>query len=320
VIDKVGNMFGGSTGINFNPDTDIPSLRGKVILVTGGSNGLGKESILQLAKHEPAEIWMGARSTERAQAAIDDIKKEIPNSVPIKILNIELGSFASISEAATTFRLQSSRLDVLMLNAGIMITPPGLTKDGYEIQSGTNHMGHALLTKLLLPRLLSTAALPGSDVRVVVLSSEAHSMAPSEGILWHTLKTEATEISTRARYGQSKLANILYAREFAKRYPQITVASVHPGMVKTNLGHESASKSILLRMALAVARGAVGVDVATGALTQLWVATGKGVKSGEYYEPIGVTGRGTKLTRDEELAEQLWKWTENEIEGYKAEE
>ncbi|KAF9776774.1 hypothetical protein IL306_005001 [Fusarium sp. DS 682] len=313
-------MFGGSTSINFTPDTDIPALTGKVILVTGGSNGLGKESILQLAKHEPAEIWMGARNAERAQTAIDDIQKEIPNSVSIKFLHMDLRSFASISEAATTFRKQSSRLDILMLNAGIMITPAGLTEDGYEIQFGTNHMGHALLTKLLLPTLVSTAALPDSDVRVVILSSEAHNMAPSEGILWETLKTEANGITTRARYGQSKLGNILYARELTKRHPQIKAVSVHPGMVKTNLGNESASKSVLLRTALTAARAVIGVDVATGALTQLWAATGKGVKAGEYYEPIGVTGRGSKWTRDEELGDKLWKWTQNEIEGYKAEE
>ncbi|RGP69241.1 hypothetical protein FLONG3_7877 [Fusarium longipes] len=311
-------MFGGNTSISFNPDVDIPALTGKVILVTGGSNGLGKESIMQLAKQKPAEIWMGARSAERAQIAIGDIQKEIPNAV-IKFLHIDLGSFTSISKAATTFRKQSSRLDILMLNAGIMITPAGLTDDGYEIQFGTNHMGHSLLTKLLLPTLLSTAALPDSDVRVIVLSSEAHNMAPREGILWENLKTEANDITTRARYGQSKLANILYAQELAKRHPQIKVASVHPGMVKTNLGNESASKSILLRIALTAARGVIGVDVATGALTQLWAATGRGVKSGEYYEPIGVTGRGSKWTRDPELANELWQWTENEIKGYQAE-
>ncbi|KAG9503539.1 hypothetical protein J7337_003490 [Fusarium musae] len=313
-------MFEGSASINFSPDADIPALTGKVILVTGGSNGLGKESILQLAKHEPAEIWMGARNAERARTAIEDIQRQVPNSASIKFLLMDLGSFASISEAANNFRKQSSRLDILMLNAGIMITPAGLTDDGYEIQFGTNHMGHALLTKLLLPTLLNTAARPNSDVRVVVLSSEAHNMAPDKGILWDTLRTEAKDITTRARYGQSKVANILYARELSKRYPQIKAVSVHPGLVKTNLGHESASKSLLLRTAFTVARAVMGVDVATGVLTQLWAATGKGVKAGEYYETIGVTGRGSRWTTDEELADRLWKWTENEIDSYNAED
>ncbi|KAF5632496.1 alcohol dehydrogenase Bli-4 [Fusarium tjaetaba] len=273
-------MFEGSTSINFSPDADIPALTGKVILVTGGSNGLGKESILQLAKHEPTEIWMGALS--------------------IKFLLMDLGSPASISEAANNFRKQLSRLDILMLNAGIMITPAGLTDDGYEIQFGTNYMGHALLTQLLLPTLLNTAAWPNSDVCVVVLSSEAYNMAPDKGILWDILRTEANDITTRARYGQSKVANILYARELSKRYPQIKAVSVHPGLVKTNLGHESASKSLLLRTAFTVARAVMGVDVATGVLNQLWAATGKGVKGGEYYEPVGVTGRGSKWTKDKE--------------------
>ncbi|KAF5562254.1 alcohol dehydrogenase Bli-4 [Fusarium phyllophilum] len=126
-------MFGGSASINFSLDANIPALTGKVILVTGGNNGLGKESILQLAKHEPAEIWMGAHNAERARTAIEDIQKHVPNSVSIKLLLMDLPSFVSISEVATTFRKQSSRLDILMLNAGTVITPAGLTDDGYEI-------------------------------------------------------------------------------------------------------------------------------------------------------------------------------------------
>jgi NAD(P)-dependent dehydrogenase (short-subunit alcohol dehydrogenase family) len=144
---------------------------------------------------------MGARNAEKVQTAINDIQESVPKSVSIKFLHIDLGSPASISEAATVFKKYSLRLDILMLNAGIMITLAGLTEDGYEIQFGTNHMGHALLTKLLLPILSSTAALPDSDVRVVILSSEAYTMTSSEGIAWETLKIQANGITTRARYG-----------------------------------------------------------------------------------------------------------------------
>ncbi|KAH6960156.1 hypothetical protein DER45DRAFT_535971 [Fusarium avenaceum] len=305
-----------SAGISFEPDKDIPPLDGKVILVTGGSNGLGKESVLRLAKHNPAMIWMGVRSLERAQAAIEEIRKQVPEAPPIKPLQMDLVSFASVSKAAATFREQSTRLDILILNAGIMIAPPGLTDENYEIQFGINHMGHALLTKLLMPILLTTASEPNSDVRLVILSSEAHNYAPTTGFLWDSLKTTAASMNTLTRYGQSKLANILYAKELARRHPQIKVASVHPGIVNTNLGNEQASQSLLIRAGLAIARGVVGVNVDTGAKTQLWAATGQGVESGEYYEPIAVSGRSSKIAKDRTIAQELWEWTEKEIENY----
>ena len=115
------------------------------------------------------------------------------------------------------------------------MTPPGTTKDGYEIQFGTNHMGHALLTKLLLPKLLSTANIPDADVRIITLSSVAHEWAPKGGLQLDTVHSEQRKISSRERYGQSKLANILYTNELATRYPAISCISVHPGSVNTGL-------------------------------------------------------------------------------------
>src|SRR5687768_9558515 len=168
----------GSKSVKFDPDVDIPSLKGKVILVTGGNSGLGKESVLQFAKHNPKEIWLGARSEAKAQEAIKDIKAKIPNA-PIKFVKMDLASFASIHDSARAFTQMSDRLDILLLNGGIMSVPPGTTDDGYEVQFGTNHMGHALLTKLLLPTLLRTAD-TGADVRVTVLASSAHQYAPPE--------------------------------------------------------------------------------------------------------------------------------------------
>jgi retinol dehydrogenase-12 len=122
-----------------------------------------------------------------------------------------------------------------MNNAGIMMTPPGTTKDGFEVQFGTNHMGHALLTKLLLPKLLSTAKQPGADVRIITLSSVGHEWAPKGGLQLDTVHSEQRNLSSRQRYGQSKLANILYSNELARRYPAIRCVSVHPGSVNTGL-------------------------------------------------------------------------------------
>lgn len=207
------------TMVSFNPDKDIPDLEGKVVLVTGGNIGLGRESVYQLAKHNP-QIFLAARDKAKADATIADIKKELPNA-KITFLELDLASFASVKKAADTFEASSKRLDILMNNAGIMACPAGLTKEGYEIQFGTNHMGHALLSKLLLPTLQRTAKEPGSDVRIINLSSWGNNFAPKGGLIFDAMKTDMQSYTTFSRYGQSKLANILFNRELAKRYPSI---------------------------------------------------------------------------------------------------
>lgn len=199
-----------------------------------GNSGLGQESVLQLAKHNPSQIFLAARSPDKGQAAIHNIKEVVPKA-NITFLQLDLTSFASIAEAAKVVNSSVSRLDILMNNAGIMMTPPGTTKDGYEIQFGTNHMGHALLTNLLLPKLLSTAEEVNADVRIITLSSAGHLWAPKGGLQLETVQSEQRNLSTRQRYGQSKLANILYSIELSRRYPAIRCVSVHPGSVKTGL-------------------------------------------------------------------------------------
>jgi retinol dehydrogenase 12 len=284
--------------------------------VTGGNIGLGKQAILYLAQHEPTTIWLGARNKDKATAAIADIKKAVGPSAPdIRFLEIDLTSFASIKAAARTFRDSSDRLDILMLNAGIMATGPGLTKDGYEIQFGTNHVGHALLTKLLMPKLLDTAKQPNADVRVVVLSSGAHRAAPSDGVRFDKLKMpDCGGMSNWTRYGQSKLANILYARQLAKEYPQLKTASIHPGGVNTNLiTHSEGLLAGIVRPLVPL----LGKTVEEGAKNQVWAATAKeGVVSGEYYHPVGVTGQDSALAKDQNLTKKLWDWTVDELKGH----
>lgn len=198
-------VFGGKS-VSFKPEKDIPSLDGKVVLVTGGNIGLGKQSVLEFARHGPAQIWLAARSLDKAKAAADEIKQQVPNAAPIRLLELDLSSFESVKKAAATFSAESDRLDILMLNAGIMAAPPGMTKDGYEIQFGTNHMGHALLTKLLLPTLEKTAKSDGSaDVRIVSLSSHGHMSAPKEGFIFDTLKTNGATLGAYGRYGQEQV-------------------------------------------------------------------------------------------------------------------
>jgi len=301
--------------MSFNPDKDIPDLSGKVILVTGGNIGLGKESIYQLSKHNPAHIYLAARTKAKADAAIAELKAQVP-SANISFLELDLASFASIRQAASTFNAASDRLDILMNNAGIMACPPGLTKEGYEIQFGTNHMGHALLTKLLLPKLKATAKEPNSDVRIVNLSSGAHNWAPKTGYSLAHNKTDLASTSTWARYSLSKLANIHFNRELARRNPDIKCVAVHPGGVHTNLTSGPQATYPLLAGLIGFVAKWVTVSVQKGAWNQLWAATSKDAKTGTYYCPVGLEGMDSRLAKDEKLCKELWEWTEKELEGH----
>lgn len=332
------SIFGGS--ISFDPATDIPSLAGKVIFITGGTCfaqmnctsantpptgnvGLGKETVLRLAHHNPAHIYLSARTESKALNAIKDIQTAVPNCPPITFLQCDLTSLPSVQNAAQQFVRKEKRLDILILNAGIMATPPGTTEQGYEIQFGTNHIGHALLTKLLIPTMVETAELPGADVRVVSLSSAGHALASvTKGIDFSQLKTDMASSFTMTRYGQSKLANILFIKGLAKQYPNITAVSVHPGIVNTDL-YQSMSTWSILGGAVDMVRRRFYTSVQDGAKNQLWACVArrgteaKGeVESGEYYTPVGVQGQGSRFANDEELAEKLWVWTEAELEGY----
>ncbi|KAK0254038.1 hypothetical protein LTR91_010493 [Friedmanniomyces endolithicus] len=306
-------------GRSFDPSKDIPTLAGKVVLVTGGNAGLGKETVLQLAKHEPKEIFLAARTRSKAEAAIAEIKVAIPK-VNITFLELELSSFASVKQAAKDFQARSDRLDILINNAGVAALSYSTTKDGFEIQFGTNHMGHALLTQLLLPTLLETAELPDADVRVINVSSKGHMFAPPSGIVYEQAALEKLE--PLGRYGHSKLANILHARELQRRHPSITATAVHPGVIITDI-YETYSKTSLAMRYLAPVVKAVAsygilpdvYDVAGGALTQLWAATAsrEKVRSNYYWTPVGVKNAGTKFAQDADLAAQLWEWTTKEI-------
>ncbi|KAL4746665.1 hypothetical protein BDW72DRAFT_207143 [Aspergillus terricola var. indicus] len=221
-------------GVSFSPEKDIPNLSDKVILITGGTAGLGAAAAIHLAKHSPAHIYISGRNAKSADAVIQQAQK---SGTKVSFLACDLASLDSVKKAADTILAQESRLDLLMCNAGIMAVPPGKTKDGYEVQFGTNHLGHALLIQKCLPLLQQTAALPGADVRVVILTSLGFRMHPSAGIVFSDLKSEQnfSAFGGWIRYGQSKLANVLYARELARRYPSITSVSVHPGVVGTGL-------------------------------------------------------------------------------------
>lgn len=281
-----------------------------------GSNGLGAESVLQLSKHNPAKIYLGTRDESRAQRAIASIKSFVPDA-KIELLPLDLASLKSVKQAADTFTASSTRLDVLMNNAGVMACPAGLTKEGYEVQFGTNHLGHALLTKLLLPTLQKTAETQ-NDVRIVNLSSSAHTWAPRGGLALKDAATDMKRYSTWSRYGQSKLANIYYTRELARRYPSIKSIAIHPGSVGTGLISGPAASYPYVGWLLRRLHPLVTVSVQEGALNQLWATVSPDARSGHFYYPVAKDFSGSEQVRDDAKALNLWEWTEAELkkQGY----
>ncbi|KAL1960494.1 hypothetical protein VTO42DRAFT_7793 [Malbranchea cinnamomea] len=325
---EVARMVGSSVlqfgsrlvSLDFRPERDIVSQTGRVILVTGGNTGLGKQTILQLAKHRPARIYLAARSEKKGRDAIQSIQASLgsdPPTVDIRYLPLDLASFKSIRAAVSQFTSECHRLDTLILNAGVMALPPGKTEDGFEIQFGTNHVGHFLLTKLLLPTLRRTTEVPGSDVRVISVSSMAWQMAPFSVSSALSLMTSTEALyaqNTWTCYGVSKAANILFAAELARRYPEITAVSVHPGVIFTGLYETYNRRNPVVKAGLQVISPFVSGEE-RGALNHLWAAgvAKEKLTNGEYYTPVGVRGWNNPFAHDVEAGRKLWEWTDEQV-------
>ena len=301
---------------------DIPDLSGQVIIVTGGNTGLGYETIRQISQHNPAaRIYLAARNKEKAEKAILDLEKEKSNTKGtkgtenIRFLQLDLASFESVKSAAEEFLRLESRLDILVNNAGIVMTAEGLTKDGYEIQFGTNVLGPALFTQLLLPTLRNTVKV-NNQTRMVMLSSTAHTRAPKDVYKFDELRTTASNRHTTQRYSISKLADLHYANALAEREIEndVKIIPVHPGLVATNFHHNSTG--LFLRPFLYFAVNFFSIPLEKGALSQIFAATSPDAKSGQYYGPIGREDSGSQLAQDHGLQEALFKYVQGEILGY----
>ncbi|HVK24795.1 MAG TPA: oxidoreductase [Actinokineospora sp.] len=260
-------------------DADIGDLSGHTVLITGANSGLGLRSAQVLAGHG-AHVLVGCRSVERGRAAIATIEG------PAELLELDLADLASVRKAAAEVRERTNdRLDVLMNNAGVMGTPSSTTVDGFELQIGTNHLGHAALTWLLMPVLRAT---PGS--RVVTLSSIAHR---GDGLDVDDLNYQRRRYNAAGAYAQSKLANLLFALELDRRLraagDSVISVAAHPGMTDTSLAATSAQTRFGSTAAKIVAIGnkLVTQSVERGALPQLYAATAPGVVGGQYWGPGG---------------------------------
>ncbi|TLS20923.1 uncharacterized protein PpBr36_10730 [Pyricularia pennisetigena] len=315
-------MFGLS-GVKFDPAKDIPDQSGRVAFVTGGNGGLGLETVIQLARAGMERIFIGARNEEKALKAIKDVTSQLKSKTTLTFVKMDLTSFDSISRAADQVMSQTGRLHLLINNAGVVGPPPGLTRDGYETQWATNHMGHALFTRLLLPLLLQTAEGGRVDVRVVNVSSISEHMC-----FWHGCGDMDMFKQAEVRaplwgtgnfwgYGASKLANILHARMVAHKHPAIKAIAVHPGTVKTPITRSFSQVSPFIGgYVMPFITAMFFVDVSEGAKNQLWAATSDQAASGQYYSPVGRPNWGSGKSKNMKEAERVWDWTEKELDAY----
>ncbi|KAI0096820.1 oxidoreductase [Hypoxylon sp. NC0597] len=292
----------------------IPDLAGRVLLVTGGTGGIGAEIVVELAKHNPGRIFFTGRNAKAADKTIECIRAVAPNIVTTFVM-CDLASLATVRDAADKIFAETPRLDLFLANAGIMAKPAGLSTDGYEVHFATNHMGHALLTKKLLPLLERTADLPGSDVRVIYTTS----LGWRNGTLdFPRLKTtqESAVLGRWVRYSNSKLANMLYARELAHRHPRLLSFSVHPGAVDTGLINDLKFTD---RLFVYVSMMGKIISLEEGTFNHLWAVSAprNTIKRGGFYEPVGVfSSEDAAVDKEKKFGNRLWEYTEKELERW----
>ena len=275
---------------------DLPDQTGRTALVTGANSGIGFHTALELAR-KGARVLMACRDPQRAQAALGRVRLEVPGA-SAELVTLDLASLASVEAAAVDVAGRTGRLDLLVGNAGVMAPPRTLTADGFELQLGTNHLGHFALTGRLLPLL-------GEDARVVVVSSGAHRVGR---IAFDDLMGERSYNPWRA-YGQSKLANLLFAAELARRTP-LFVAAAHPGYAATHL--QSGQGSVMEAL-MKVGNATIAQSDAHGAWPSLYAAGSPDARSGAYYGPALLELRGhpkevgrSAAAQDTSVAARLW--------------
>jgi NAD(P)-dependent dehydrogenase (short-subunit alcohol dehydrogenase family) len=288
-------------------EADMPDQSGRVAIVTGANTGLGYDTARALAAHG-AHVVLAVRDTAKGAAAAARIAKAVPTA-KLAVQELDLGSLASIRTAAGELGRAYPRIDLLINNAGVMYTSPRqVTSDGFEVQFGTNHLGHFALTGLLIECLL-----PVEGSRIVTVASNAHKQRAA--IHFDDLQWER-HYDRHAAYGQSKLANLLFHYELqrqlaTKNEPTIAVAA-HPGLSSTDL----------MRHLPGVVRPFVPLvaqSPADGALPTLLAATAPTVRGGQYYGPDGIGEwrgvpklvRSTRQSHDEDLQRRLWAVSED---------
>ena len=297
----------------------IPDQSGRIAIVTGANSGLGLSTARELARHG-ARVVLACRNMEKGAAALGAIESAVPGA-QVELAELDLGSLASVEAFAGSFRAGpgADGLDLIVNNAGVMAPPRRETADGFELQIGTNLLGHFALTGRLIGLMEGR-----EDARVVTLSSNAHKMGRID---FDDLQRERGYRRWSA-YGQSKLADLMFALELDRRLraagSSIRSVAAHPGYAATNL--QTAAAPVVDRIVMRLTNIVMAQSADMGALPSLYAATSPGLEGGSYVGPDGIGEfRGhphvvspNRAARDEQVAARLWDVSE-ELTGVRFE-
>ncbi len=295
--------------INWKVDR-LDDLSGKQYLITGGNSGIGFEAAAHLRRAQ-ADVFIAARSATKGSDAVAQLE-QIPGNGAVQLIDLDLASAESIQRANDSIRAHTDGLDGIVNNAGIMQTPQLETADGFELQFGTNHLGHFLLNHLMFDLVTARSG------RIVPVSSIAHRSAP--GINFDD-PMFADDYSPLKAYAQSKLANLMYGLELARRLEAagsaVIAASAHPGYSATNL--QSTGPTGVFKMIYKVSNKLMAQSPTAGALPEVLAVAGNEAKNGAYYGPTkfgdsrGPVGesRISKAAKDPEAGARLWALSED---------
>ncbi|CCM05434.1 uncharacterized protein FIBRA_07653 [Fibroporia radiculosa] len=286
---------------------DIPDLSEKVMIVTGGNSGIGRETVKALLSHN-AKVYMASRSKVRAMQAISELKVETGKEAVF--LELDLADLRAIKTAAAEFLSKESRLHVLFNSGGVMIPPlEDLTADGYDLQFGVNVLGHFYFTQLLLPALLAVPQSCEEKARVVTTSSLGHIFTPLNFEAFCDGPTRV-KMGRQELYQMSKYGDTVFAAELARRYRDQGIVSiaVNPGNINSDLNRNaSAVQKVLSKLLF--------YPTDKGALTQLYagVAPDASKMSGKYLIPWARLGEARLDALEPKTGERLWKWMEEQV-------
>ncbi|EED13524.1 carbonyl reductase, putative [Talaromyces stipitatus ATCC 10500] len=325
---------------NFSVE-NIPNLTGKVVIVTGGATGIGKEAVKQLLKHN-AKVYVASRSKGKFEQLCNHLESIDPHmTAGLHFLELNLSDARSCISAAKQFSELEERLDVLIANAALSVVPETLSSDGIEIQFGTNYFGHFVFTHNLLDLIQRTSE-QYDEARIVVVASHAHVMykpVQPDKIDFEGLRTEGSKTiqslaevqASLQRYARSKLANILFARHLHTHfqetgYTNILVNCLNPGTVGAAPGTDSAALPPVFKFLNSSIVRLMSIPPEDGALTILLLATDPEIKdkslSGRYFDVGPLAGKFyygyswdatdsklSDLAKDKKLSERLWDWS-----------
>ncbi|RDB18042.1 hypothetical protein Hypma_000726 [Hypsizygus marmoreus] len=288
---------------------DVPDLTGKVVIVTGSNTGVGKEIVKALLNRN-AKVYMASRNEDKAVHAIEDLRRLTGKEAVF--LKLDLADLKSVKAAAEEFQRKEKELHILFNNGGVMFPPiDEVTADAYDLQMGTNVLGHFYFTWLLLPTLIATAQVsPDKHVRVISTASVMHYLG---GLDFNTFKDGPArrKAGSFKLYCQSKYGDLVFASELARRYGDQGIVSmaVNPGNLSSDLQrHMSWLEYRIMALGL--------YPTSYGALTHLWGGTSpEGVEfNGKYLRPWATVGSPSPDALDPVLGKQLWEWMEEQVE------